>query len=142
MSEEYGSDRETPVGTPVVRADPEITGERAAEAIGFDPDDTVAGRRQPVVGRHLERARVLGADVVVSPCVDDLSHGWAWRTDGQVDIGSPPPKSAAPVAVPSISAGPMPRLFIYVVESVGTTHTGVSSGMTAVFTRFTTEVFI
>jgi len=39
MSEEYGSDRETPVGTPVVRADPEITGERAAEAIGFDPDD-------------------------------------------------------------------------------------------------------
>src|SRR6056297_544909 len=39
MSEEYGSDRETPVGTPVVRADPEITGERAAEAIGVDPDD-------------------------------------------------------------------------------------------------------
>lgn len=39
MSEEYGSDRETPVGTPVVRADPEITGERAAEAVGFDPDD-------------------------------------------------------------------------------------------------------
>jgi len=39
MSKEYGSDRETPVGTPVVRADPEITGDRADEAIGFDPDD-------------------------------------------------------------------------------------------------------
>jgi hypothetical protein len=39
MSKEYGSERETPVGTPVVRADPEITGERAAEAISFDPDD-------------------------------------------------------------------------------------------------------
>jgi len=39
MSKEYGTDRETPVGTPVVRADPEITGERATEAVGFDPDD-------------------------------------------------------------------------------------------------------
>lgn len=39
MTTEYGSDRETPVGTPVVRADPEITGERAAEAVDFDPDD-------------------------------------------------------------------------------------------------------
>jgi hypothetical protein len=39
MSKEYGSDRETPVGTPVVRADPEVTGERATEAVGFDPDD-------------------------------------------------------------------------------------------------------
>ncbi len=39
MSKEYGTDRETPVGTPVVRADPEITGERASEAVGFDPDD-------------------------------------------------------------------------------------------------------
>ncbi|ERH01781.1 MAG: hypothetical protein J07HN6_01339, partial [Halonotius sp. J07HN6] len=33
MSEEYGSDRKTPVGTPVVRADPEITGDRADEAV-------------------------------------------------------------------------------------------------------------
>ena len=39
MSKEYGSNRETPVGTPVVRADPEVTGERAAEAVEFDPDD-------------------------------------------------------------------------------------------------------
>jgi len=39
MSKEYGTDRETPVGTPVVRADPEVTGERATEAVGFDPDD-------------------------------------------------------------------------------------------------------
>lgn len=40
MSKEYRSDRETPVGTPVVRADPTITGEHATEAIGFDPDDS------------------------------------------------------------------------------------------------------
>lgn len=39
MSKKYGSNRETPVGTPVVRADPEVTGERAAEAVEFDPDD-------------------------------------------------------------------------------------------------------
>lgn len=39
MSKEYRSDRETPVGTPVVRADPAITGDRAAEAVGFDSDD-------------------------------------------------------------------------------------------------------
>ncbi|WP_338740850.1 DUF7119 family protein [Haloplanus salilacus] len=32
-------DRESPVGEPVVRADPTVTGERAEEAVGFDPDD-------------------------------------------------------------------------------------------------------
>ena len=39
MTTEYGSERERPVGTPVVRADPEITGERATDAVDFDPDD-------------------------------------------------------------------------------------------------------
>jgi hypothetical protein len=33
------TDRRSRVGEPVVRADPEITGERANEAIDFDPDD-------------------------------------------------------------------------------------------------------
>jgi hypothetical protein len=33
-------DRESPVGEPVVRADPSLTGERADEAVGFDPDDS------------------------------------------------------------------------------------------------------
>ena len=33
------ADRESPVGEPVVRADPAVTGERATEAVGFDPDD-------------------------------------------------------------------------------------------------------
>ena len=33
------ADREEPVGEPVVRADPAVTGERAAEAVGFDPED-------------------------------------------------------------------------------------------------------
>ncbi|MFB6280555.1 MAG: hypothetical protein ABEH40_00860 [Haloferacaceae archaeon] len=43
MSDEGGpgerADRAEPVGAPVVRADPEVTGRRAEEAIGFDPDD-------------------------------------------------------------------------------------------------------
>jgi len=33
------ADRKSPVGEPVVRADPEVTGERATDAVGFDPDD-------------------------------------------------------------------------------------------------------
>ncbi|GAB7095661.1 hypothetical protein JCM30237_28150 [Halolamina litorea] len=33
------TDRRSRVGEPVVRADPEVTGERADEAIDFDPDD-------------------------------------------------------------------------------------------------------
>ncbi|MFB6087636.1 MAG: hypothetical protein ABEJ85_03870 [Haloarculaceae archaeon] len=33
------ADRVEPVGEPVVRADPEVTGSRADEAVGFDPDD-------------------------------------------------------------------------------------------------------
>jgi hypothetical protein len=39
MNEDSHADRRSPVGEPVVRADPEVTGERAAEAVGFDPDD-------------------------------------------------------------------------------------------------------
>ncbi|MFC6989662.1 hypothetical protein ACFQJD_14870 [Haloplanus sp. GCM10025708] len=38
-SPERPADRESPVGAPVVRADPAVTGERAREAVGFDPDD-------------------------------------------------------------------------------------------------------
>lgn len=33
------ADREEPVGEPVVRADPAVTGPRAREAVGFDPED-------------------------------------------------------------------------------------------------------
>ncbi|ELZ80902.1 hypothetical protein C453_18235 [Haloferax elongans ATCC BAA-1513] len=33
------ADRAEPVGAPVVRGDPAVTGERASEAVGFDPDD-------------------------------------------------------------------------------------------------------
>ena len=39
MTEESPADRRSPVGEPVVRSDPAVTGERAAEAVGFDPDD-------------------------------------------------------------------------------------------------------
>lgn len=37
--DETPTERQVPVGEPVVRADPAVTGERAAEAVGFDPDD-------------------------------------------------------------------------------------------------------
>ncbi|RAW45979.1 hypothetical protein DQW50_05745 [Halorubrum sp. 48-1-W] len=39
MDEQSPVDRRSPVGEPVVRSDPAVTGERAAEAVGFDPDD-------------------------------------------------------------------------------------------------------
>ncbi|GAB7009751.1 DUF7119 family protein [Halorubrum trueperi] len=39
MNEDSRADRRSPVGEPVVRSDPAVTGERAAEAVGFDPDD-------------------------------------------------------------------------------------------------------
>jgi hypothetical protein len=33
------TDRESPVGTPVIRGDPTVTGQRPEEAVEFDPDD-------------------------------------------------------------------------------------------------------
>jgi hypothetical protein len=39
MNEDSRADRRSPVGEPVVRSDPAVTGERAAEAAGFDPND-------------------------------------------------------------------------------------------------------
>jgi hypothetical protein len=33
------TDRESPVGAPVIRGDPSLTGERAREAVEFDPED-------------------------------------------------------------------------------------------------------
>ena len=39
MTEESRADRESPVGEPVVRSDPAVTGDRAADAVGFDPND-------------------------------------------------------------------------------------------------------
>lgn len=34
------TDRESPVGAPVIRGDPRFTGEHAEQAVAFDPDDT------------------------------------------------------------------------------------------------------
>ena len=34
------TDRDSPVGEPVIRGDPSLTGERAREAVQFDPDDS------------------------------------------------------------------------------------------------------
>ncbi|WP_411964741.1 hypothetical protein [Haloferax sp. YSMS24] len=38
-TQQVPADRREPVGEPVVRGDPAVTGERAREAVGFDPDD-------------------------------------------------------------------------------------------------------
>ena len=69
MSKEYGSDRETPVGTPVVRADPEITGERATEDAGraarFDPDDPESVAEAATVVHEFATGAVGGNDHVL-----------------------------------------------------------------------------
>ncbi|ATW89604.1 hypothetical protein halTADL_2899 [Halohasta litchfieldiae] len=65
MSEEYGSERETPVGTPVVRADPEITGERAAEVVSFDPDDPDSVDEAATVVHEFATGAVGGNDHVL-----------------------------------------------------------------------------
>jgi hypothetical protein len=42
---ERPADRESPVGEPVVRADPSVTGGRATDAVGFDPEDPESVQR-------------------------------------------------------------------------------------------------
>lgn len=54
-------DREEPVGAPVVRGDPEITGPRAAEALTFDPDDP----------ESLSEAASIVREFVADPPPDD-----------------------------------------------------------------------
>lgn len=39
MTDDSRADRREPVGEPVVRSDPAVTGDRAADAVGFDPSD-------------------------------------------------------------------------------------------------------
>ena len=65
MSKEYRSDRETPVGTPVVRADPTVTGERAAEAVGFDPDDSESVAEAADVVHEFATGALGGTDHVL-----------------------------------------------------------------------------
>jgi hypothetical protein len=65
MSEEYDSDRKTPVGTPVVRADPEITGDRADDAVEFDPDDPDSVAEAAEVVHNFATGAVGGSDHVL-----------------------------------------------------------------------------
>lgn len=65
MTTEHGSDRETPVGTPVVRADPEITGERATDAVDFDPDDPDSVAEAATVVHDFATGAVGGNDHVL-----------------------------------------------------------------------------
>lgn len=54
-------DREQPVGEPVVRADPEVTGERAERAVGFDPDNPES------VAEAAETVRAFAENTVGGP---------------------------------------------------------------------------
>ncbi|SFR49674.1 DUF7119 family protein [Halogeometricum limi] len=56
----FAADRVEPVGEPVVRADPAVTGERAREAVGFDPDDPES------VARAAETVRAFSENTVGS----------------------------------------------------------------------------
>jgi hypothetical protein len=58
------ADRESPVGEPVVRADPSVTGERADEAVGFDPEDPESVRLAADVVRSFAENTVGSEDHV------------------------------------------------------------------------------
>ncbi|EJN58354.1 DUF7119 family protein [Halogranum rubrum] len=90
------ADREEPVGAPVVRADPAITGERAAEAVGFDPDDpesvadaaeTVSAFAQNTVGAEDNVYMLRGAAACAALVRGVGSYkAAAERTDGVASI--------------------------------------------------------
>jgi len=50
-------DRESPVGEPVVRGDPEIAGERASAAVAFDPEDPESVARAAETVREFAAGR-------------------------------------------------------------------------------------
>ncbi len=57
-------DREQPVGEPVVRSDPAVTGDRAERAVGFDPDDPDSVAEAADTVRAFSENTVGGADNV------------------------------------------------------------------------------
>jgi hypothetical protein len=63
-SPERPADRESPVGEPVVRADPSVTGERARDAVGFDPDDPESVQRAAATVRSFAENTVGSEDHV------------------------------------------------------------------------------
>ena len=65
MDEESPADRRSPVGEPVVRSDPAVTGERAAEAVGFDPDDPDSVREAAETVRRFAAGEVGDDDHVL-----------------------------------------------------------------------------
>ena len=58
------TDRESPVGQPVVRGDPTFAGERAQEAVQFDPDDPDSLARAAEVVREFADDTIGDADSV------------------------------------------------------------------------------
>jgi hypothetical protein len=60
----FPADREQPVGEPVVRADPAVTGERAERAVGFDPDNPESVAEAAETVRAFSENTVGGADNV------------------------------------------------------------------------------
>ncbi|WP_435334660.1 DUF7119 family protein [Haloarchaeobius sp. TZWWS8] len=56
--------RESPVGAPVIRGDPSVTGEHAQEAVEFDPDDPESVQQAADTVRRFAENTVGGTDTV------------------------------------------------------------------------------
>jgi hypothetical protein len=59
------ADRDEPIGEPVVRADPAVTGERAREAVEFDPDDPDSVARAAEVVASFASDEIGGDNVLM-----------------------------------------------------------------------------
>ncbi|WP_439028322.1 DUF7119 family protein [Haloarchaeobius sp. DT45] len=59
-----GTGRESPVGEPVIRGDPSVTGERARDAVEFDPDDPESVAEAAETVRRFAQNTVGGSDNV------------------------------------------------------------------------------
>ncbi|MCT9095174.1 hypothetical protein [Haloarchaeobius sp. HME9146] len=59
-----GAGRESPVGEPVIRGDPAVTGERARDAVEFDPDDPESVAEAAETVRQFAQNTVGGSDNV------------------------------------------------------------------------------
>jgi hypothetical protein len=60
------TDRQTPVGEPVIRGDPSFTGQRAEEAVQFDPDDEESlNRAASAAARFATQTAGSGNNVVM-----------------------------------------------------------------------------
>jgi len=79
MDEEPHADRQSPVGEPVVRSDPAITGERADSAVEFNPADPDSVAEAATTVRRFAAGDVGDDDQVLM-----LRGAAAWMTGREV----------------------------------------------------------